>query len=53
MTTNEVPEHAAYVDKLRERLGPEAAEAEIATGRRLSMDDAVALAFAAADPSPA
>ena len=53
MTTNEVPEHAASVDKLRERLGPEAVEAEIATGRRLSMDVAVALAFAAADPSRA
>jgi hypothetical protein len=46
MTTNEVPEHAAYLEQLRERLGSHAVDEALAAGRRLSMADAVALAFA-------
>ena len=47
MTSNEVPEHAANLERLRERLGSEVVDAELAAGRRLSMAEAVALAVAA------
>ena len=47
MTSNEVPEHAANLERLRERLDSEVVDAELAAGRRLSMAEAVALAVAA------
>jgi hypothetical protein len=49
MTTNEVPEHEDHLTRLRDRLGADAVDGELAAGRRLSMTDAVALVLADAE----